>query len=72
LATIASQCWQDFRYAYTWVLPAMGGSTGSEIVHGNEVSSNCFRAMAIQPALGRFLREEDYRNLHPPNTSVFA
>lgn len=49
--------------AYAWVLPAMSDSGDGEIVHGNEVSPNYFRAMAVQPALGRFLREEDYRDL---------
>jgi predicted permease len=49
--------------AFTWVLPAMSDSSEGEIVHGNEVSANYFRAMRVRPALGRFLRQDDYRDL---------
>jgi predicted permease len=43
--------------AMTWVLPSLG--TSSEVVHGNEVSSNYFTAMAVKPHLGRFFSEHD-------------
>jgi predicted permease len=49
--------------AYNWVLPALGGAGQGEIVHGNEVSSNYFRAAAIQPAAGRFFNDDDYGDL---------
>jgi len=43
--------------AMTWILPSLG--TSSEVVHGNEVSSNYFTAMAVKPHLGRFFSEDD-------------
>jgi len=43
--------------AMTWVLPSLG--TSPEVVHGNEVSSNYFAAMAVKPHLGRFFSEHD-------------
>ncbi len=48
---------------YNWILPVMGGDGQREIVHGNLVSANYFRAALIQPALGRFFSEDDYRDL---------
>jgi putative ABC transport system permease protein len=49
--------------AYTWVLPVMGPAGAGEVVHGNEVSPNYFRTMAIRPALGRFFDDAGDRDV---------